>query len=125
MSEQVLQATLDSVREGVGTFGVGGRLQAWNKTFPTMLGVVEGDLRPGAPLHLGNTLSNELSRRVRDVETAVQGADRPTLVEHRGDRDSSVEIFYNPIEERRLRHYASRCDRATQIGRGTAPGAKT
>jgi signal transduction histidine kinase/CheY-like chemotaxis protein len=97
-SEQVLQATLDSVREGVGTFGVGGRLQAWNKTFLTMLGVVEGDMRPGAPLLLANAPSNELGRRVHEVETAVQGADRSALVEHRGDRGNSVEIFYNPIE---------------------------
>ncbi len=97
VSEQVLQATLDSVREGVGTFSVGG-LRAWNKTFLTMLGVVEGDLPPGPPLLLGNAPSNELGRRVHDLEPAVQGADRPALVEHRGDRGSSVEIFYNPIE---------------------------
>jgi len=98
LSEQVLQATLDSVREGVGTFDVGGRLQAWNKTFLTMLGVVEGDRRPGAPLLLENASSTELGRRVHYLEAAVQGADRPALVEHRGDRGSSVEIFYNPIE---------------------------
>ncbi len=97
LSEQVLQATLDSVREGVGAFDFGGRLHAWNASFLSMLGIVEGGMRPGVPLPAGSAGANELGGRIRELEAAAQETNRPALVEHMGDRGTSVEIFHNPI----------------------------
>ena len=94
-SEQVLQATLDSVREGVGAMDSYGRLRAWNNTFVSMLGVAGRDLRPGASLALKEADANELGQRVREVGTTAQATNRPVLVEHQEKRGTSVEIFHN------------------------------
>ncbi len=96
ISQQLLQATLDSVREEVGAFDYDGRLRAWNNTFLTMLGIASADARPGGQLALASTDVNELGRRVRELEAAALRTDRPALVEHQGERGSSVEIFHNP-----------------------------
>jgi PAS domain-containing protein len=83
-SEQMLQATLDSFREGVGAVDYRGRLRAWNSSFLAMLGGAEAKVRPGISLSLVNPGASELGRRIRDVETAAQATNRPVLVEARG-----------------------------------------
>ena len=99
ISEQVLQATLDSVREGVGALDQRSRLRAWNKSFLSMLGLAGRDLRPGALLPLNEADTNELSQRVREVGMAAQATNRPVLVEHQEERGTSVEIFHNPMAD--------------------------
>ena len=99
ISEQVLQATLDSVREGVGALDQRSRLRAWNKSFLSMLGLAGRDLRPGALLPLKEADTNELSQRVREVGMAAQATNRPVLVEHQEERGTSVEIFHNPMAD--------------------------
>jgi len=99
ISQQILQATLDSVREGVGALDQRGRLRAWNSSFLAMLGLAGRDLRPGVSLPLGDADANELGRRVRELEAVEQGTDRPALVEHHGERGASVEIFHNPMAD--------------------------
>jgi PAS domain-containing protein len=59
-SEQVLQATLDSVREGVAAFDDRGRLRAWNDPLIMMIGIAASEIRRGAPLP---TASSSLRRR--------------------------------------------------------------
>jgi PAS domain S-box-containing protein len=99
ISEQVLQATLDSVREGVGALDQRSRLRAWNKSFLSMLGLAGRDLRPGASLLLKEADTNELGQRVREVGTAAQATNRAVLVEHQEKRGTSVEIFHNPMAD--------------------------
>jgi sensor histidine kinase regulating citrate/malate metabolism len=67
----VLQATLDSVREGVGAVDDRGRLRAWNNSLLAMLGVSGADLRPGTSLPLGND-ANRVGQRIRELEAAVR-----------------------------------------------------
>jgi signal transduction histidine kinase/ActR/RegA family two-component response regulator len=97
ISEQVLQATLDNVREGVAAFDYGGRLRAWNNSFIAMLGVAGGQIRRGAPLPLEG--ANKLAARIRELEAAARTAGRSALVENEGERGASVEIFHNPTAD--------------------------
>jgi signal transduction histidine kinase/ActR/RegA family two-component response regulator len=96
LSERALQATLDSVREGVGAVDHRGCLRAWNNSFLVMLGLDGANLRPGAPLRLGNE-TNRLAQHVRELEATVQATGRPALVERRGASENAVEIFHNPL----------------------------
>lgn len=98
VSEQALQATLDSVREGVGAVDDRGCLRAWNNSLLAMLGVSGTNLWPGNPLPLGND-ANQVGQRIRELEAAVRATGRPTLVEHRGESGTSVEIFHNPVAD--------------------------
>jgi CHASE3 domain sensor protein len=99
MSEQVLQATLDSVREGVAAVDYRGRLRAWNTTFRTMLGAVEEDIQAGSPLQLNRLRTNELGGRMHDVEARSRATNRPVLAEHDGKPGPAVEIFHNPTAD--------------------------
>jgi hypothetical protein len=56
-------------------------LRAWNSSFLAMLRGAEAKVRPGISLSLVNPGASELSRRIRDVETAAQATNRPVLVE--------------------------------------------
>jgi hypothetical protein len=93
-----------------------GRLRAWNNSLVAMLGVSGADLRPGTSLPLGND-ANRVGQRVRELETAVRATGRPTLVEHREESGTAVEIFHNSMADRRLCNYPFGCDRAA-AGRG-------
>jgi signal transduction histidine kinase len=99
IAQQVLQATLDSVREGVGALDQRNRLRAWNSSFLAMLGLAGRDLHPGVSLPLGDTDTNELGQRVRELQAAAQATGGPGLIEHRGGRGTSVEIFHNPMAD--------------------------
>ena len=95
-SEQVLQATLDSVREGVAAFDDRGRLRAWNDPFIMMSGLAASEIRRGAPLPLG---ANGLGDRIIELEAAARTTGRPALVEEQGKQGGSVEIFHNPAAD--------------------------
>jgi signal transduction histidine kinase/ActR/RegA family two-component response regulator len=95
-SEQVLQATLDSVREGVAAFDYRGQLRAWNNSFIAMLGLAGRDIRRGAPLPIEG--ANTLSARIREIKTAVPSTGRPVLVEHQAERGAIIEVFHYPTE---------------------------
>jgi PAS domain S-box-containing protein len=98
VSEQALQATLDSVREGVGAVDDRGCLRAWNNSLLALLGVSGANLRAGTPLPLGND-ANRVGQRIRELEAAVRATGRPTLVEHKEESGTSVEIFHNPMAD--------------------------
>jgi signal transduction histidine kinase/ActR/RegA family two-component response regulator len=93
VSERLLQATLDSVREGVAAFDAGGRLRVWNDPFETMLGIAKGELRTGAPLPSAGAIAS------REFEPAPRLTDRPILVERKGERGASIEVFHSPTAE--------------------------
>ena len=69
LSEGVLQATLDSVREGVAAFDADRRLLAWNQIFSRMLKLPRGTLRRGEPLPAGMT--NEVDHFSEYLETSI------------------------------------------------------
>jgi signal transduction histidine kinase/ActR/RegA family two-component response regulator len=96
-SERLLQATLDSVREGVAAFDDGGRLRIWNSPFVTMLGVAEGELRRGAPLPSAGDRASALLDR--ELDPAARPTNRPILVERKGERGTSIEVFHNPTAD--------------------------
>jgi PAS domain-containing protein len=78
-SEQMLQATLDSVREGVGAVDYRGHLRAWNSSLLAMLGVGGDKIRQGVPLSEAIASAGKLGRRVRGVEAAAPTTNRPVL----------------------------------------------
>ena len=95
ISERLLQATLDSVREGVAAFDASGRLRVWNNPFVTLSGVAGGELQRGA------RLSGEAGKTgvLAGLDAAGQPAGRPILVERRGDRGAAIEVFRNPTPD--------------------------
>ena len=95
ISERLLQATLDSVREGVAAFDASGRLRVWNHPFVTMSGIAAAEIRRGAPL------SGEAAKAgvLADMDAAGRPRDRPTLVERRGERGAAIEVFRNPTTD--------------------------
>ncbi|HEX3885498.1 MAG TPA: CHASE3 domain-containing protein [Stellaceae bacterium] len=95
ISEQTLQATLDSVREGVGAFDYRGYLRAWNRPFETMLGIPPAEIRRGAALPAAEG-ENQLVGRIRALGVSSRATGRPSLTEHQGARGATVEIFHNP-----------------------------
>jgi signal transduction histidine kinase/ActR/RegA family two-component response regulator len=95
-SEQTLQATLDSVREGVGAFDHRGHVRAWNRPFAQMLGIPTEMIREGAPLPADPGADTPLGGQVRMLVRSARPTGRPTLAEHQGVRGHTIEIFHNP-----------------------------
>ncbi len=95
MSERLLRATLDSVREGVAAFDARGRLRVWNHPFVAMSGVAGGELRRGTPL------SGEIAKTgvLTELEASGRPANRSILVERRGERGAAIEVFRNPTPD--------------------------
>jgi signal transduction histidine kinase/ActR/RegA family two-component response regulator len=94
-SEQMLQATLDSVREGVAAVDHRGRLRAWNAPFVSILGVPEGSLQIGAPLPLDGSNKSALGGQLRQFASGERLAGRPVLSEI-AVAERHVEVFHNP-----------------------------
>ncbi len=90
-SERILQATLDSVREGVAAFE-GPRLRVWNARFASLL--------KGAALRRGEAISGGLDRTgsailgwIDNLRPFSDRADKPILAERRLEDGSAFEIF--------------------------------
>jgi len=96
ISEQTLQATLDSVREGVAALDSHGRLRAWNASFAAILGASDDDMRADAPLALGGVRDSELGARLRELAATSRDTGQPALTEFAGQQGRRVEIFHNP-----------------------------
>jgi signal transduction histidine kinase/ActR/RegA family two-component response regulator len=95
-SERVLQATLDSVREGVAAVDRRGRLRAWNSPFMSILGVPDASLRMGAPLEPDSVSDGVLGGQLRQVAASAQLTGRSALSEFAEADGRRVEIFHNP-----------------------------
>ncbi len=98
-SEEALQATLDSVREGVGAFDRRGHIRAWNRIFVQMLGIAEEALRQGAPLPADDSGGTALGGQISALARTTRATGRATLAEHLGARGTTVEIFHNPVAD--------------------------
>jgi signal transduction histidine kinase/ActR/RegA family two-component response regulator len=96
ISEQVLQATIDSVREGVGAFDDRGRLRAWNAPFASAVGLSGQDMKVGAVLVTERLASPELGARLQELAQNARATGKPVLAEFAGPQGQYVEIFHNP-----------------------------
>jgi signal transduction histidine kinase/FixJ family two-component response regulator len=98
-SERILQATLDSVREGVVAFDPDRRLLAWNQSFRLMLKLPNGTLRRGAALPAHKTSEIErFGKQFETLDSEVKRTGKAALVEREED-GRSLEFFHNPIAE--------------------------
>jgi signal transduction histidine kinase len=97
-TQAVLQATLDSVREGVSAFDPDHRLIAWNQTFAAVAGVPADGLAPGTPLsgigqlQAGGTVGED----IQGLDRRARLAGKPLLVEHTRADGTVIELFHNP-----------------------------
>jgi signal transduction histidine kinase/ActR/RegA family two-component response regulator len=96
LSERALQATLDSVREGVAALDRRGRLRAWNASFAALLGAVPDAVRPGAPLRLDSAGDGDLAKRLQQIIAGPRQAGEPALSEFVSRQGRRTEIFHHP-----------------------------
>ena len=98
-AKRVLQATLESVREGIVAFDPGHRLIAWNRTFNRMLKLPKGALRHGEPLEAHEEPDiDKFRRQFEALNSQVERTGKPALVERKMD-GQSIEIFHSPTED--------------------------
>ena len=97
-SQAALQATLDSVREGVSAFDADHRLIAWNQTFANLARVPAHSLSPGQTLASIEQLKagGPFGEDLRSLDQRARRAEKPLLIEHRGDDGTIIELFHNP-----------------------------
>lgn len=95
VSEQTLQATLDSVREGVGAFDDNGNLRAWNTPFANILDVPAWEIKRAQPIPIGagSIVTGNLGSLIRDLQQAAMKARGPILVNHVTPGGRILEIF--------------------------------
>ncbi|HEX4505292.1 MAG TPA: CHASE3 domain-containing protein, partial [Alphaproteobacteria bacterium] len=97
-AQVALQATLDSVREGVSAFDPDHRLIAWNQAFATIVRAPPKDLEPGKPLsgigqlQAGGTVGED----IQALDRRARLAGKPLLVEHARADGTIIELFHNP-----------------------------
>ncbi len=99
-SERLLQATLDSVREGVAAFDADRRLIAWNQTFSRMLKLPRRTLRRHEALPAGKTAEiDRFNDYFEILDAEIKQTGRAALMESKEADGRSLEIFHNPAED--------------------------
>jgi len=99
-SEHLLQATLDSVREGVAAFDADRRLIAWNQTFSRMLKLPRRTLQRREALPAGKTAEiDRFNDYFETLDAEVKQTGRAALMESKEADGRSLEIFHNPAED--------------------------
>jgi signal transduction histidine kinase/ActR/RegA family two-component response regulator len=97
-SEQTLQATLDSVREGVAAFDPSSRLRAWNEPFVKLLDLGSVRLEHDAPVTIDRDTSAaaaDVLGRIGELDATARRTGRPALVTYRTPRGATLEVFHN------------------------------
>ena len=98
-SKRMLQATLESVREGIVALDAGGRVIAWNQTFKRMLKLPKGTMRFGETLKAHqNPDIDKFESHFDALDLEVQRTGKPALIERKED-GKSIEIFHSPTED--------------------------
>jgi signal transduction histidine kinase/FixJ family two-component response regulator len=98
-SKSMLQATLESVREGIVAVDAERRVVAWNQTFKRMLKLPKGTMRFGETLKAHqNPEIDKFGSHFDALDLEIQRTGRPALVERKED-GKSIEIFHCPTEE--------------------------
>ena len=98
-SKSMLQATLESVREGVVAFDSSRRLIAWNQTFKRMLKLPKEALQYGKTLAAHNNPEiDKFLQHYDALNSQVEQTGKAALVERKED-GKSLEIFHSPTED--------------------------
>jgi signal transduction histidine kinase len=97
-AQAALQATLDSVREGVSAFDADKRLIAWNQTFASLAGVPPANLLSGQPLAGITQLQagGSVGEDIQALDRRARLSGKPLLVEHTRPDGTVIELFHNP-----------------------------
>jgi signal transduction histidine kinase/ActR/RegA family two-component response regulator len=101
-SEQTLQATLDSVREGVAAFDRSGRLQSWNEPFVRLLDLGSVRLKRGQAIAIDRDTSAaaaDVLGRISELDATARRTGRPALVTYRTPRGAALEVFHNRVAD--------------------------
>jgi signal transduction histidine kinase/ActR/RegA family two-component response regulator len=97
-SERTLQATLDSVREGVAAFDADDCLRAWNASFARLLGLKPADLQRGARLPESDAAApSAILSRLAALRDTARKTGRPALAVYDGEKGTTLELFHNGI----------------------------
>jgi signal transduction histidine kinase len=98
-SKRMLQATLESVREGIVAVDAERRVVAWNQTFKRMLKLPKGTMRLGETLKAHhNPEIDKFENHFDALDREIRRTGRPALIERKED-GKSIEIFYCPTED--------------------------
>ncbi|HTQ34282.1 MAG TPA: CHASE3 domain-containing protein, partial [Stellaceae bacterium] len=97
VSERTLQATLDSVREGVAALDHRGRLRASNASFVALFGVASGDVRHGAALPFDAASDAALAKRLQQIIAGPRSSNEAAVSEFVGREGRRTEIFHNAV----------------------------
>lgn len=96
-SKQLMQSTLESVREGVAAFDADNRLLAWNQTFKVMLRLPKETLFYGKSLAEQNIPIGNFNQVFQALNTQVKETGKAALTEIKVE-GQSFEVFHNPAE---------------------------
>ena len=95
VSEQVLQATLDSVREGVAALDHRDRLRASNASFAALFGIAPSDVRRGATLPFDAASDADLAKRLQQIITGPRSSNEAAVSEFVSRQGRRTEIFHH------------------------------
>jgi signal transduction histidine kinase/ActR/RegA family two-component response regulator len=98
VSERVLKATIDSVREGVAAFDSRGRLRALNASFAVAMGS-SADMTVGSPFPAGRLDDAAMAERLRELAASSRANGRPVLSEFATANGKHIEIFHRPADD--------------------------
>jgi signal transduction histidine kinase/CheY-like chemotaxis protein len=95
-SEAILQATLNSVREGVAAFDEADRLIAWNQLFTKLHRAPEGVVRTGMPAQQLEDLEQDrpdpIAPDLRELKHQAAATGQPMLVERKRADGTIIEL---------------------------------
>jgi signal transduction histidine kinase/ActR/RegA family two-component response regulator len=101
-SEQTLQATLDSVREGVAAFDPAGRLQSWNEPFVKLLNLEPAALNRDQPVSIDpgtSAAAADFLGRTAELDATARRTGRPALVTYKTPAGTTLEVFHNRVAD--------------------------
>jgi signal transduction histidine kinase/ActR/RegA family two-component response regulator len=101
-SEQTLQATLDSVREGVAAFDPAGRLQSWNEPFVKLLNLESAELNKDQPVSIDpdtSAAAADFLGRTAELDATARRTGRPALVTYKTPAGTTLEVFHNRVAD--------------------------
>jgi signal transduction histidine kinase/CheY-like chemotaxis protein len=102
-ARQILQSTLDSVREGIGAFDARKRLTAWNDLFVALLGLPDGYAQRGRPLAdlqaLARGRDDPVFADLSELDRRARRDGRALTAERKRNDGKTIELYHNPSRD--------------------------
>lgn len=100
-SGRVLQATLDSVGQGIAAFDPAKRLMAWNRPFAGLAGLAPESVRRGRTLRelATSQAPDPVLERLADLDARARRTGHPLTTEWQRQSGQRIEVFHNPIAD--------------------------